>query len=667
MKYLFAIFVLCCTAFAQSPWPGQSGNAVGYAAYGSLNATACGAFSSGSSWAARTTISNCKYSTAQTINCNYCEFDSVDFNAGVSGTLVSGSNVLFKGCRFQSNDVANDNVQTTGANIYFVFSSVTPLASFYTSPPGSIWPSAGAGANSTTITGGTNAVLGNEGYEYGINITSGGPVYITGADIWGFGNAVVFYSTTAQMTLVNSWMHDIADPSIESYHTDGPGYLNGSTGPTNVTIQGNTIAMLGNTNSLAFQQATGGYTGLQINSNYLSGNGYTIALCMPSTATGGSGVSCTGNFARNVFGSDIASRFGPLYSTGIGSNVAWTGNTIDFLAGTTWTAGSCTPTSGMNNQFFNPSSGCGNSSTDYNSNTHTGNLAPSSLLWLPSAANQQTITHTAGNTGNLASISISLATGTQFSQTNNCGTTLANAASCTITVTYAPTGTGPVVDTLKIANNDPSSPEIIPLLGIDAPTQTQASPSSCTPGSGTYSSTQHPACTNPNTGTTVQCYTINGTTPATNGLGTACTTGTLLSSGGTVTVSANVTLNIIAGTSTLADSPVTSYTYFIEASPATCSPTSGNVPQTVTCTNPNSGTTIACYNTTGSPATNGLGTGCAAGSTAYTTSLSVNSPETLYIVAGTSITIDSPINSYTYGAAANVAPAVGMFAQLELP
>lgn len=91
----------------------------------------------------------------------------------------------------------------------------------------------------------------------------------------------------------------------------------------------------------------------------------------------------------------------------------------------------------------------------------------------------------------------------------------------------------------------------------------QASPSSCSPGAGSYSGTQTPACTNPNTGTTVQCYTTNGATPATNGSGTACTTGTLLSSGSTVTISTTTTLNIIAGTSTLADSTVTTYVYTI--------------------------------------------------------------------------------------------------------
>jgi hypothetical protein len=78
-----------------------------------------------------------------------------------------------------------------------------------------------------------------------------------------------------------------------------------------------------------------------------------------------------------------------------------------------------------------------------------------------------------------------------------------------------------------------------------------------------------------------------------------------------------------------------------------CTPTSGLVPQTVTCTNPNGGTTVMCYNTTGNPATNGVGTGCTIG-TQYSTSLSISVAETLSIVAGTSTLTDSSIISYTY-------------------
>jgi hypothetical protein len=91
-----------------------------------------------------------------------------------------------------------------------------------------------------------------------------------------------------------------------------------------------------------------------------------------------------------------------------------------------------------------------------------------------------------------------------------------------------------------------------------------------------------------------------------------------------------------------------------QATQPTCSPTSGSVPQTVSCTNPNSGTTDMCYNFLGSPATDGTGAGCAVGSTKYTTSLSISSPETLYIVAGTSTLTDSNVVSYTYTSSTTV-------------
>jgi ASPM-SPD-2-Hydin domain-containing protein len=90
------------------------------------------------------------------------------------------------------------------------------------------------------------------------------------------------------------------------------------------------------------------------------------------------------------------------------------------------------------------------------------------------------------------------------------------------------------------------------------------------------------------------------------------------------------------------------YTGTGQASAPTASPSSGAVPQTVTVTNTNTGTTVVCYNFTGSPATNGDGATCQVGSTPYTSSLSISVPETLYIIAGTSLLTDSSINSYTY-------------------
>ena len=57
------------------------------------------------------------------------------------------------------------------------------------------------------------------------------------------------------------------------------------------------------------------------------------------------------------------------------------------------------------------------------------------------------------------------------------------------------------------------------------------------------------------------CYTTSGTTPATAGNGTSCTTGSVYSTA--ISVSASETLKIIAGTSTLTDSSVVSYSYVI--------------------------------------------------------------------------------------------------------
>lgn len=82
-----------------------------------------------------------------------------------------------------------------------------------------------------------------------------------------------------------------------------------------------------------------------------------------------------------------------------------------------------------------------------------------------------------------------------------------------------------------------------------------------------------------------------------------------------------------------------------------CSPQtetfSGTV--SVTCLNPNSGTTVMCYRTDGTnPATAGNGASCAAGSTAYSTALVFHATTTLKVIAGTSTLVDSSVTSNTY-------------------
>lgn len=475
--------VIAKPVMAQAPWPGQSGNAVGYAASpgwaGSFISTACPSSpASGTSWSNATVVQNCTYSGSTSIRCSYCEFLHVDFNAGTGSVSVGGSHILLEGDRFQSNDVQASNVGVTGSYIYFFYDSVTPLASIAAAPPGYTWPSAGAGANSTTITGGTNAV--NSGYEYGFNLSSGsGPIWIDHCDIWGFGDAIVIQSSTAQMTITNNHMHDIANPSGAGYHTDGPGYSNGAVAPDNVWIIGNTIAMLGNTNALALQAATGGYQNIYVNSNFFSGDNATISFCHPGS------VQCTNStFYGNVLGTDVKDD-GAIYQPGasLGSGSVWACNTISVRSGTTWTnLDGWTPTSAVNGLYFVnafPPDGL----VDQGGNTFCGLPAPSSINFgdqaLGTSSTGQTITLSNTNSGTLSISSISLATGAQFAiSSNTCGSTLNSGSSCSITVKFAPTSTGPQTDTLRITDNAPgvSSPQLVPLVGIGTGSSSSSAP-----------------------------------------------------------------------------------------------------------------------------------------------------------------------------------------------
>jgi pimeloyl-ACP methyl ester carboxylesterase len=98
-------------------------------------------------------------------------------------------------------------------------------------------------------------------------------------------------------------------------------------------------------------------------------------------------------------------------------------------------------------------------------------LSPTSLAFgnqavgTSSAMKSATLT----NSGNAAlSISSVAITGTNladFSQTNNCGTSLAAAASCTISVTFKPTATGARAASVSITDNAGGSPQKVSLAG----------------------------------------------------------------------------------------------------------------------------------------------------------------------------------------------------------
>src|SRR5262249_34977236 len=76
---------------------------------------------------------------------------------------------------------------------------------------------------------------------------------------------------------------------------------------------------------------------------------------------------------------------------------------------------------------------------------------------------------TLSNTGTAALAISGIATSGDFAQTNNCGTSLAAGANCTINVTFTPTATGARTGTLSVTDNAAGSPQTASLSGTGAP------------------------------------------------------------------------------------------------------------------------------------------------------------------------------------------------------
>ncbi|MBZ5562828.1 MAG: choice-of-anchor D domain-containing protein [Acidobacteriia bacterium] len=118
-------------------------------------------------------------------------------------------------------------------------------------------------------------------------------------------------------------------------------------------------------------------------------------------------------------------------------------------------------------------------------------LSPTSITFssqnVGTTSAPQTVTLKNNGTGALtftgSGISISGTNAADFSQTNNCGTGVAQGASCTISVTFAPTAGGTRTASLTIIDDAASSPQSVSLTGTGVPPTVTLNPTALSFGS----------------------------------------------------------------------------------------------------------------------------------------------------------------------------------------
>jgi len=119
-------------------------------------------------------------------------------------------------------------------------------------------------------------------------------------------------------------------------------------------------------------------------------------------------------------------------------------------------------------------------------------LTPASLAYAVQLINTSSASQpaTLTNTGTTSITITSITTTGPFSQTNNCPSSLAASASCTINVVFTPTKAGTLTGTLSVVDNGPNSPQTVALSGMG--TVVSYSPSSLNFGNQTKGTSSPP-------------------------------------------------------------------------------------------------------------------------------------------------------------------------------
>jgi Abnormal spindle-like microcephaly-assoc'd, ASPM-SPD-2-Hydin/Beta-propeller repeat len=130
-----------------------------------------------------------------------------------------------------------------------------------------------------------------------------------------------------------------------------------------------------------------------------------------------------------------------------------------------------------------------------------------------SAPQTATLTNSGAAALSISNVSLNGTGATDYSLVNNCSTSLAAGASCTVSVTFAPTTTGTLNAALVIADNAANTPQSVALTGVGSAAALTLTPSTMTFGLqlvGTSSPTQPATLTN----VTTSAVTINSISPS---------------------------------------------------------------------------------------------------------------------------------------------------------
>jgi uncharacterized protein (TIGR03437 family) len=175
-------------------------------------------------------------------------------------------------------------------------------------------------------------------------------------------------------------------------------------------------------------------------------------------------------------------------------------------------------------------------------------LSPASLsfgahVYLePSESQTVTLTNSATTSLNITSISVTGVNSGDFTQTNTCGSRVESNGSCTITVTFTPTGIGERIASITVADDAAGSPQTVPLsgTGLTAITVSPASLTFPTTNVGTTAMAQKVTVTNGGSAPiAMKGFTFSG--PNTSDFQQTNTCGSSLAAGGGCDISVTFT------------------------------------------------------------------------------------------------------------------------------